>query len=50
MRKRLAWIVVGLILAFTIGIEAYRGKGTAAGALVFAGVVIFFVYFLWRRK
>jgi len=50
MRKHLTWIVVGLILAFTIGIEAYRGKGTLAGALVFAGVVIFFVYSFWKRK
>ena len=50
MRKYLPWIVIGLILAFTIGIEAYKGEGKLAGALVFAGVVVFFVYAWSRRK
>lgn len=50
MKKHLKWIVVGLILAFTVGIEAYKGKGTLPGAIVFAGVVVFFVYSYWRRR
>ena len=50
MTKHLPWIVIGLILAFTIGIEAYKGEGKLAGGLVFAGVVVFFVYAWSRRK
>jgi len=50
MTKHLPWIVIGLILAFTIGIEAYKGEGKLAGSLVFAGVVVFFVYIWSRRK
>ena len=50
MKKPLKWIVVGLILAFTIGIEVYKGEGKLPWALIFAGVVVFFVYSFWRRK
>ncbi len=50
MRKNLAWIVIGLILAFTIGIELYKGGEKLPWALIFAAVVVFFVYSSWRRK
>jgi hypothetical protein len=50
MRKYLKWIVLGLILAFTVGIEAYKGEGKLPWAIIFAGVVVFFVYSIWRRK
>jgi len=50
MRKYLIWIVVGLILAFTAGIELYKRGGNAPWALIFAGMVVFFVYSFTRRK
>ena len=50
MRKYIKWIVLGLILAFTVGIEAYKGEGKLPWAIIFSGVVVFFVYFIWRRK
>jgi hypothetical protein len=50
MRKYMPWIVIGLILAFTIGIEATKRKGALAGSIIFAGVVVFFVYIWARRK
>jgi hypothetical protein len=50
VRKYLKWIVVGLILAFAIAIEAYREKGTVPGAIVFSIVVVFFLYAFWRRR
>lgn len=50
MRKHLKWIVVGLILAFVVGIEIYKGGEKLPWAIIFAGVVVFFVYSFWRRK
>ena len=50
MRKHLKWVVLCLILAYTIGIEAYMGEGKLPWALIFAGVVFFFVYSFWRQK
>ena len=50
MKKYIAWIVVGLILAFALGIELYKGGGKAPWALVFAGVVVFFFYQFTRRR
>lgn len=50
MKKYIKWIVLALILAFTIGIEAYKGEGKLPWAFIFAGVVIFFVYSFWRQK
>ncbi|NIO06327.1 MAG: hypothetical protein GTN74_17490 [Proteobacteria bacterium] len=50
MRKRVAWIVIGLILAFTIGIEVYKGGEKLPWAILFAAVVVFFVYSLWRKR
>jgi len=50
MKKYIKWIVLGLILAFTIGIEAYKGEGKLPWAFIFAGVVVFFVYSFWRKK
>jgi hypothetical protein len=50
MKKHLKWIVIGLILAFTIAIEAYKGEGKLPWAFIFAGVVVVFVYSFWRQK
>jgi hypothetical protein len=50
VKKHIKWVVLGLILAFTIGIEAYKGEGKLPWALIFAGVVVFFVYSFWRQK
>ena len=50
VKKHIKWIVLGLILAFTIGIEAYKGEGKLPWAFIFAGVVVFFVYSFWRKK
>ena len=50
VKKHIKWIVLGLILAFTIGIEAYKGEGKLPWAFIFAGVVVFFVYSFWRQK
>ena len=51
MKKYIKWIVLGLILAFTIGLEVYKGdEGKLPWAIVFAAVVIFFVYNFWRDK
>jgi hypothetical protein len=50
MRKVLVWIVIGLILAFVVASEIYKGGGKAPWAFVFAGVVIFFVYSFTRRR
>lgn len=50
MKKNLKWVVLGLILAFTIGIEAYKGEGKLPWAFIFAGVVVFFVYAFWKEK
>ena len=50
MKKHLKWIVLGLVLAFTIGIEAVKEEGKLPWAFIFAGVVVFFVYSFWRQK
>jgi hypothetical protein len=50
VKKHAKWVVLGLILAFTIGIEAYKGEGKLPWAFIFAGVVVFFVYSFWRQK
>ncbi len=50
MKKRVAWIVIGLILAFTIGVEVYKGGEKLPWAIIFAAVVVFFVYSIWRQK
>jgi hypothetical protein len=50
MKKHLKWIVIGLILALTIGIEAYKGEGKLPWAIIFAGVVIVFVYSFTKHK
>ncbi|NIQ39920.1 MAG: hypothetical protein GTN81_15225 [Proteobacteria bacterium] len=50
MRKNLKWIVIGLILAFTIGIEVVKGGEKLPWAIIFAAVVVFFVHSLWRGK
>jgi len=48
MKKHVKWILVALILAFTIGIEIYHGGEKLPWALIFAGVVVFFVYSFWK--
>jgi hypothetical protein len=51
MKKHIKWIVLGLILAFTIGLEVYKGdEGKLPWAIVFAAVVVFFVYNFWKDK
>ncbi len=50
MKKYLKWIVLGLILVFVVGIEVYKGGERLPWALIFVGVVVFFVYSLWKRK
>ncbi len=50
MKKYIKWIVLFLILAFAIGIEAYKGEGKLPWAFMFAGVVVFFVYSFWKQK
>ena len=51
MKKHLKWIVLGLILAFTIGLEVYKGdEGKLPWAIIFAAVVVFFVYNSWKDK
>jgi hypothetical protein len=49
MKKYIKWIVLGLVLAFTIGIEAYKGEeGKLPWAVIFAAIVVFFVYTFWK--
>ena len=51
MKKYMKWIVLGLILIFTIGIEAYKGQeGKLPWAIIFAAIVVFFVYNFWKDK
>jgi len=50
VKKHLKWIVIGLILAFTIGIEAYKGEGKLPWAFIFAGVVVVMLYNFWKQK
>ena len=51
MKKYIKWIVLALILAFTIGLEIYRGEeGKLPWAILFAAIVIFFVYNSWKGK
>ena len=51
MKKYIKWIVLVLILAFTIGLEVYKGEeGKLPWAIVFAAVVVFFVYNFWKDK
>jgi hypothetical protein len=51
MKKYMKWIVLGLILIFTIGIEAYKGEeGKLQWAIIFAAIVVFFVYNFWKDK
>jgi membrane protein YdbS with pleckstrin-like domain len=51
MKKHMKWIVLVLILAFTIGIEVYKGEeGRLPWAIIFAAVVVFFVYNFWKDK
>lgn len=50
VRPYLKWIVLGLILAFVVAIEVYKGGEKLPWALVFVAVVVFFVYSVWRRR
>ena len=51
MKKYMKWIVLVLILTFTVGIEVYKGEeGRLPWAIIFAGVVVFFVYNFWKDK
>ena len=51
MKKYLKWIVLALILAFTIGLEVYKGEaGKLPWAILFAAIVVFFVYNSWKAK
>ena len=43
IKKHLKWIIIAFILAFTIGIEAYKGEGKLPWAILFAGVVVVFL-------
>ena len=51
MKKYMKWIVLALILGFTIGIEVYKGEaGKLPWAILFAAIVVFFVYNNWKAK
>jgi hypothetical protein len=51
MKKYMKWIVLALILAFTIGIEVYKGEeGKLPWAILFAAIVVFFVFNSWKGK
>ena len=51
MKKHMKWIVLVLILGFTIGIELYKGEeGKLPWAILFAAIVVFFVYNFWKSK
>jgi len=51
MKKYIKWIVLALILAFTIGLEVYKGdQGKLPWAILFAAIVVFFVYNSWKDK
>jgi len=50
VKKYLKWVVVGLVLAFAIGIQVCQGRGTVPGAIIFAGVVVLFLYSFWKRR
>ena len=51
MKKCIKWIVLALILALTIGIEVYKGEeGKLPWAILFAAIVVFFVYNFWKAK
>ena len=51
MKKHMKWIVLVLILGFTIGIEVYKGEeGKLPWAILFAVIVVFFVYNFWKAK
>jgi hypothetical protein len=51
MKKHMKWIVLVLILGFTIGIEVYKGEeGKLPWAILFAVIVVFFVYNFWKVK
>jgi hypothetical protein len=51
MKSYIKWIVLALILAFTIGIEVYKGEeGKLPWAILFAAIVVFFVYNFWKAK
>jgi hypothetical protein len=51
MQKYMKWIVLVLILGFTIGIEVYKGEaGRLPWAILFAAIVVFFVYNFWKAK
>ena len=51
MKKYMKWIVLVLILGFTIGIEVYKGEeGKLPWAILFAAIVVFFVYNFWKTK
>ena len=51
MKKYMKWIVLVLILGFTIGIEVYKGEeGKLPWAILFAAIVVFFVYNFWKPK
>ena len=51
MKKYMKWIVLVLILAFTVGIEVYKGEeGKLPWAILFAAIVVFFVYNSWKVK
>jgi hypothetical protein len=51
MQKHMKWIVLVLILALVIGIEVYKGQeGRLPWAIIFAAVVVFFVYNFWKDK
>jgi hypothetical protein len=51
MKKYMKWIVLVLILGFTIGIEVYKGEeGRLPWAILFAAIVVFFVYNFWKDR
>ena len=51
MKKYMKWIVLVLILGFTNGIEVYKGEeGKLPWAILFAAIVVFFVYNFWKDK
>lgn len=50
MKKYVKWILVALVLAYTIGIEIYHGGEKLPRAIIFVGVVVFFVYSFWKQK
>lgn len=50
MKKHIKWVVVGLVLAYIIGLEIYHGGEKLPWTLIFVGVVVFLVHTFWKGR